>query len=233
MIADQTITAVIPVRAGSRRLPNKNILPFGDSNLLVHKIRQLKQVSALDYIVVSSDSDLMLDMAANEQRHSSDLQVPQIKLHKRAPEYCDEKTKTFNEVVEHVALSIPGDIIMWAPCVCPLTTPVSYQHALEAYKEKVVQTPTYDSVISSKAFKEYLFNERGPLNWDPSHHIPSQQLPNWQIIVNGFYIAPRLKMAEWKFVYGKHPYLYTLTKKEAVDIDDADDFEIAKALLNR
>lgn len=32
-------TAIIPVRAGLRRLPNKNILPFGDSNLLINKIR--------------------------------------------------------------------------------------------------------------------------------------------------------------------------------------------------
>ena len=42
--------AIIPVRAGSRRLPNKNILPFGDSNLLVHKIRQLKKVVLIDEI---------------------------------------------------------------------------------------------------------------------------------------------------------------------------------------
>lgn len=29
------ITAVIPVKGNSTRLPNKNILPFGDSNLLL------------------------------------------------------------------------------------------------------------------------------------------------------------------------------------------------------
>jgi N-acylneuraminate cytidylyltransferase len=33
------ITAIIPVRAGSRRLKNKNILQFGDTNLLIRKIR--------------------------------------------------------------------------------------------------------------------------------------------------------------------------------------------------
>ena len=60
------ITAVIPVRAGSKRLPNKNILPFGDSNLLIHKIRQLKQVKGVDTIVVSSDSPEMLNMAYSE-----------------------------------------------------------------------------------------------------------------------------------------------------------------------
>ena len=57
------ITAVIPVRAGSRRLPNKNILPFGNSNLLVHKIRQLKQVKQISNIVVLTDSNTMIQMA--------------------------------------------------------------------------------------------------------------------------------------------------------------------------
>ena len=82
---NEKITAIIPVRAGSRRLPNKNILPFGDSNLLVHKIRQLQQVKNIDNIVVSSDSDKMLEIAKAEG----------VLIHKRAIEYADDKTKTF------------------------------------------------------------------------------------------------------------------------------------------
>ena len=53
---DKTITAIIPVKGNSTRLPNKNILPFADSNLLIHKIRQLKQVEGITEIIVSSDS---------------------------------------------------------------------------------------------------------------------------------------------------------------------------------
>lgn len=216
-----SITAVIPVRAGSRRLPNKNILPFGGSNLLVHKIRQLKQVKGLDRIVVSSDSDEMLEMAEKEG----------VNTHKRAPEFCDERTKTFNEVVENIASSIIGDTVMWAPCVCPLTNTQSYEKAIEIYNECVIEKKEHDSVISAKLFKEYLFDEKGPLNWNPEKHVPSQQLPNWKTIVNGFYIAPRERMIEWRYLYGKNPYLFILDKKEAVDIDDAEDFEVAKALL--
>jgi CMP-N-acetylneuraminic acid synthetase len=37
---------------------------------------------------------------------------------------------------------------------------------------------------------------------------------------------------EWTFVYGQNLYLFILDKKQAVDIDDKEDFEIAKALLN-
>ena len=215
------ITAVIPVRAGSRRLPNKNILPFGDSNLLIHKIRQLKQVKELDEIVVSSDSDEMLEMAKKEG----------VNIHKRAIEFCDEKTKTFNEVVENIAQNIDCDTLIWAPCVCPLTESTSYEKAIDLYKKVVLDQNQYDSVISAKLFKEYLFDENGPLNWDPTHHIPSQQLPEWKTIVNGFYITSRDNMIKWKFLYGKNPYLFILNKKEAVDIDDAEDFEVAKALL--
>lgn len=214
------VTAVIPVRAGSRRLPNKNILPFGDSNLLVHKIRQLKCVGNINSVVVSSDSDEMLKMAQKEG----------VLIHKRTPEYCDEKTKTFNEVVENIAQAVDGDILMWAPCVCPLTSIESYENAIEIFKKEVLKKKKYDSVISAKIFKEYLFDEKGPHNWNPEHHVPSQQLPEWKTIINGFYISMRQDMIKWKYLYGKNPYLYILDKKESVDIDDAEDFEVAKAL---
>lgn len=220
MIQDKSVVAVIPVRAGSRRLPNKNILPFGGSNLLVHKIRQLKQVPSVDSVVVSSDSDIMLQMAQDEG----------VLTHKRAPEYCDEKTKTFNEVVRNVAENVSGDILMWAPCVCPLTSVESYSLGLNIFGEKVLKAKAYDSVISGKMFKEYLFDEYGPHNWDPTHHVPSQQLPEWKTIVNGFYISNRADMIKWSYLYGKNPYVYILSKKEAVDIDDAEDFAIAKVL---
>ena len=59
---NKTISAIIPVKGNSTRLPNKNILPFGSSNLLRHKIDQLKQVEGLSEIICSSDSDEMLEI---------------------------------------------------------------------------------------------------------------------------------------------------------------------------
>ena len=87
-----SITAVIPVREGSRRLKNKNIAPFPGTNLLINKINQLKQVDEITNIVVSLDTDLMLAMAASQG----------VMTHKRALEFYDEKTKTFGEVVAHI-----------------------------------------------------------------------------------------------------------------------------------
>lgn len=218
-------TAIIPVRAGSRRLPNKNILPFGETNLLIHKIRQLKKVVQIDEIVVSSDSDVMLEMAQKEGATT----------HKRPIEYADEKTKTFGEVVAYCAENAcHGENVIWAPCVCPLCDEHNFLDAINKYEELVLNKKEYDSVISAKLFKEYLWDEEKPLNYKLGMgHVPSQQLPNYQIIVNGFYIAPKVKMIEWRYFFGLKPYRLVISKKEAVDIDDKDDFEIAKALLNR
>ena len=44
-------------------LKNKNVLPFGKSNLLEHKIKQLQKVDAIDNIYVSTDSDIYRDIA--------------------------------------------------------------------------------------------------------------------------------------------------------------------------
>ena len=109
----RTITAVIPVRAGSTRLKNKNVAPFAGTNLLVNKIRQLQEVPEITKIVVSSDSDMMLAMAKTVGADT----------HKRAPEYCDEKTKTFGEVVRHIAENVDGETILWATCTSPLVFP--------------------------------------------------------------------------------------------------------------
>lgn len=81
------ITAVIPVREGSTRLKNKNVAPFAGTNLLINKINQLKEVKEISRIVVSSDSDMMLAMAKERG----------VMTHKRSPEYCDEKTKSFGK----------------------------------------------------------------------------------------------------------------------------------------
>ena len=56
-------TAIIPVRAGSKRIKDKNISKFGKINLLENKINILKKIKFIDNIVVSSDSNKMLEMA--------------------------------------------------------------------------------------------------------------------------------------------------------------------------
>lgn len=213
-------TAIIPVRAGSQRLKNKNILPFGDSNLLIHKIRQLKQVPEIDQIVVSSDSPEMLEMARSEG----------VGIHERPLPYADEKTKSFNEVVEHVASAVDGTYMLWTPCVCPIADGLLYSEILRFFKEELVLSEKYDSLISVRALKEYIWSQQGPMNYNPSKHIPSQYLPDWVSMVNVLHIAPRKMAQQWRYLHGSRPYLYEVDKLAAIDIDDEYDLEMARAI---
>lgn len=219
-----SITAIIPVREGSRRLKNKNIAPFAGTNLLINKLNQLKQVPEIDKIVVSSDSDLMLSMAKTQG----------VMTHKRAIEFCDEKTKTFGEVVAHVCESVEGDDILWATCTAPLVFPKHYREAIALYMEHVKNGKEgYDSLVSMEQFKRYLWDDHGPVNYELGvKHVPSQQLPPLYFVTDGILIAPRKKMIEWKYFHGVNPYRYILDKRTSIDIDDGLDLACARAWLD-
>ena len=96
----RSITAVIPVKKNSSRLKNKNILPFASSNLLMHKIEQLKKVNLISRILVSSDSTQMLEMADS-------MDVDAIK---RPTEFADE-SRPLTEFFDYITSIIDSDHI--------------------------------------------------------------------------------------------------------------------------
>lgn len=213
------ITAVIPVRAGSTRVQDKNIKRFAGSSLLEIKIEQLKRIPAIDEIIVSSDSPRMLETA---REHG-------VKACRRPYEYCDERTKTFGETVQYIAEhDVKSNVMMWMPCVCPCLTDERINQGISIFQEILCGSLPYDSVASAVLMKEYLFDEKGPVNFTREHHVPSQKLPDWHYVVNCFFIANTLDMGKWKFVYGSNPFLCEVSKIEGIDIDDQFDFEYAE-----
>ena len=216
-----SITAIIPVREGSRRLKNKNIAPFAGTNLLINKINQLKQVKEIDSIVVSSDSVTMLKMAESQG----------VQTHQRAIEFCDEKTKTFGEVVAHICENVTGDDIIWATCTAPLVFPKHYKEAIQKYYEAL--SAGYDSLVSMEQFKRYLWDDNGPVNYELGiKHVPSQQLKPLYFCTDGILMAPRCKMIEWKYFHGTNPYRFILDKRTSIDVDDGLDLACARAWLD-
>jgi N-acylneuraminate cytidylyltransferase len=215
-----TITAVIPARAGSQRLKDKNISRFAGTNLLLHKIEQLRRVSLIDNIVVSSDSDIMLEMAT----------ATGAKTQKRPLEYCDEKTKSFGDVVEWVVSNLEGEHILWATCTSPLTDSADYQSAIEKYFEVLGE---YDSLVSFEVLKRFVWDEEKPINYTTGKgHVTSQNLPVLYTKTCGISIAPRSDMMRWKYDHGEHPYKFILEKRTSVDIDDIYDLFCARAWLD-
>jgi N-acylneuraminate cytidylyltransferase len=216
-----TITAIIPVKKNSTRLPNKNILPFGDSNLLVHKIRQLKQVKAVNQIVVSTDSEVMLEMAEKEGAISM----------LRPKRYADESLP-ISEFVTYLGDNLEGDHFMWSCVTSPLVDEGLYSKAIELYLKKLSEG--YDSLVTVTPFQHYLMDESGPFNFKRGRlHTNSQQLKKLYLFTNGIQLTPHDKYIEWGDRIGECPYLMEVSKNESIDIDDVYDYEFALSIYER
>lgn len=216
-----TITAIIPVKKNSTRLPNKNILPFGDSNLLVHKIRQLKQVKAVNQIVVSTDSEVMLEMAEKEGA----IPMP------RPKQYADESLP-ISEFVTYLGDNLEGDHFMWSCATSPLVDEGLYSKAIELYLKKLSEG--YDSLVTVAPFQHYLMDESGPFNFKRGRlHTNSQQLKKLYLFTNGIQLTPHDKYIEWGDRIGERPYLMEVSKNESIDIDDVYDYEFALSVYEK
>lgn len=216
----RTITALIPVKANSSRLPGKNILPFGGSNLLLHKINQLKQVKGITEIIVSSDSDEMLEMARKEG----------VTAQKRPRQYADESVP-FSMFLEWLSGVLPNEHVMWACATSPLVEPCLYEKAIHLYFDKLREG--YDSLITVLPCKSYYMDANGPLNFETGlGHKNSEYLQPIYHFTNGINLCPVRKLAEWHYNYGPNPYRLEVNKREAADIDDIYDYVQAVAMLD-
>ena len=121
--------------------------------------------------------------------------------------------------------------MVWATCTSPLVEPGDYAHAISAYTQNL--TKGYDSLMSVEPFQRYLWNEEGPLNYELGiKHVPSQELPTFYRVTDGILIAPRMQMIKWKYFHGPKPFMYPMSKRASIDIDDQFDLECARTWLD-
>ena len=213
------IKALIPVRSGSERVTNKNIRLFAGSSLLEIKITQLKKLNCLDGIIVNSDCQKMLEVAKN-------LGVETIQ---RDPYYASSHVP-MNEVWANLAMNAECDSILYTNCTSPLVTLQSYESMINLYNNLPEQ---FDSITSVHRVKEYLWHENKAINYDPSSHPRSQDLPEYYGLNFAISIIKREDMIERKSILGSKFYPYFLSPIESMDIDTQDDFDTAEAIYEK
>lgn len=213
-------SAVIPVKANSSRFPGKNIKPFGNENLLTRKIRQVKVSNIADRIIVSSDSDEMLEMAR-------DMGVEAIK---RPIEFANE-SKPFGEFLIYLTDIIKEGHLIYT-CV---TSPFLDENLMRQTKEKYIEAiqSGYDSLITIYKFKHYLLDKNGPINFQTGlKHLNSEYLPALDFFTNGILFAPIESVRKWHYNYGPKAYRFEVNQKASIDIDTKYDYLAALAWLD-
>jgi len=225
MYKNKTFLAIIPARGGSKRLPNKNILELKGKPLIAWSIEAAKKSKYIDNIVVSSDSDKILDIA---KKYS----VITIKR----PDSLATDTASSIDVIKHVVENIKEkyDYIVLLQPTSPLRNEEHIDEAIEELIKKnadaIVSVCEIDHPVEwSNVLPENLSME----NFISKENLKrSQDLPKRYRINGAIYICKTDKFLEEKtLLLEKNIFAYVMDKKYSVDIDDEFDFKLAEVLL--
>lgn len=213
----EKFTALIAVRGGSERIKNKNIRDFCGTSLLEIKVRQAIRCNLIDNVIVSSDSEKMLDLARSLG----------AAVHKRDKYFCTS-TVPMNLVYESLAKSIDTDHIVYLHVTSPLLTDDSLERSIKKYKSAILED--YDSLASVEKVKKYLWYEEKPINYDPNNHPRSQDLPNFVALNFAINIISRKLMLTRRNILGVKFFPFVLDEIESIDVDNEFEFSIAEHL---
>lgn len=217
------IAALVPVRAGSKRIPNKNLALIGDESLLARKIRQLKESEFITDIYVGTDGE---QLAAEAENCGATVVL-------RDPRCCDEEQASANMMIADFVKRVSCDIVVWVHATNPFVEGSTYDSAIKTFIQE--EAKNFDSLMSVLALQEHLWTPNfHPLNYNPykERHTLAKDLPAYYKQTGAFFIQRHQAMKNNSYFFGKHPFLFKTTELEAIDINTPYDLALANAMLN-
>lgn len=217
------VDVVIPAKATSTRVPNKNWREFHDGQSLVEiKIRQVLNAGfPADRVHVSCE-DMDVAMPVCERTG--------VRFLKRPEGLCDNAVP-LTDWIRTITAQVPGDgDIAWVQVCDPLFD--EYGEIFECWREG--EYPHNDSLVVCRPWKGYLMTEnQQPVGWSfGEHHTPSQKLPQFYTMPFTLSILTREAIRRTGYHVGTKPYWW-VAEGPHVDIDTEFDFAVAQTMFTR
>lgn len=210
------VVAVVPMKLNNRRLPQKNTKRFTNGNPLCYYILEtLLQIKAIDEIYVyCSNEDIM-------------QYIPGGVLFLKRPASLDTDTTKMNEILYLFSQEVPADVYVMTHTTAPFISSSSISKGLQA-----VLSGEYDSSFAAKKLQDFLWKDNQPFNYTLDSIPRTQDLDALYEETSGFYIYTKDIIQKHSRRIGDHPYIVEVGEIEGIDIDEAEDFEIADAVFN-
>ena len=208
--------AFVPMKLKNERLPGKNTKPFTHGKPLCKYILEtLKKVKEIDEIYVYCSDPAIL------------LYLPKgIKFLKRDPALDGSQVK-INEVLRAFAEDVPADLYVLAHATAPFVKAETISRGVLA-----VQSGENDSALTVFRQQDFFWMDGKPWNYDTKEIPRTQDLKPLYRETTGLYIYESRLILEENRRIGEKPMLLEADWKEAVDINNPEDFVIADAIYN-
>lgn len=219
MIYNQKVTALLPIKENSERVPGKNFKDFCGKPLYHHIIHTLDQTYAVDEIIINTDS--------SKVELEAPTLSPKIKIHKRTEELCGDFVST-NKLFEYDLANSDSDLYLQTHATNPLLKAETIAQALKVFAEAEGE---YDSLFSVTEHQCRFYDKnQNAVNHNPDELLRTQDLAPLYEENSCLYIFTKESFKETKARIGKKPSLFTTPRLESVDIDDAVTWKIAELL---
>ena len=204
--------AIVPIRSGSKGIPNKNIKLFNKKPLIWWTLNALEK-SNIDKIIVASDSQQYLDLV-------KDFNLKKVILYKRTHKCSTDKASTESVLLEVISTFNLKNDIMLVQATSPLTTSKDFNGGIKLYKK-------YDSILSVVKQKRFIWNSKGnPLNYNYKNR-PRRQEGEGYFVENGaFYINSSHNILTTQNRLTGNIGLYEMDETTYYEIDSIQDWNI-------
>lgn len=207
--------AIMPIKLKNERCPGKNTRMLGDKPLLQYELDSLKETGLCDSINVYCSDDAVVPF------------LPEGVNFLKRPAFLDLPTSNFTQIFENFMGEVDADIYVYAHATAPFITVETMQQCIEA-----VKSGEHDSAFCAVKLQDYLWQDGEPLNFDATNLPRTQDLKPIYQETSGVYVFTKEVFENLKRRVGNNPFIKEVTFKEAVDIDNPEDFELAEALVN-
>jgi len=212
------VTAIVPIREKSERLPNKNFRDFNGKPLYYWILETLSNVEEVDRVVVNTNSEKIM---ANAPEHF------EIEISERPERFYGDSTT--RNIIQYEVNRVETDVYLQTFCTNPLLKSTSVSGAVQKFTNT-----SCDSLMSVTRHQKRMFTEDlDPINHDPYNRVPTQELPPIYEDNSNIYIFTEEVIEKKGDRIGTDYEIYELGKIESLDIDYKTDFEMAKYFHKR
>lgn len=217
------VLAVIPARGGSKGIPRKNVRLINGKPLIYYSIKNALECSYIDDVVVSSDDEEILSIAAmyNVKAMNRDSKLAQDAI-TLDPVIYDAMIRMEEETGKHY------DVVITLQATSPLLSVDTLEGAVKAFLDS-----DYDTYISAVNKPHLSWTRRdGVCVPNYTERLNRQQLPPNYLEAGAFLITRRECMQENSRI-GSKVSVYEMPEKEAIDIDTYADWIVCEQELKR
>jgi len=208
--------AFVPVKLNNERLPGKNLKKFSDGTPLVKVILGK---------LVAFKGDCIDEVYCYCSSEEITGYLPDGVTWLKRPAFLDDKFCKGRAIYEEFVKTIDADIYILCHATAPFTTKEHIKECISA-----VQSGKYSSAFAGQKLQTFFWKDGKPFNFNLSDPPRTQDMEAFYVENPSPYVFTKEVFAKYHARCGINPYIVECDAIECVDVDNADDFELADAV---